>query len=90
MIRNCFHLVEATEDIWQVSLKSCLIPPPHQYLLAPPDSSLYVAMRDSRPAEEVYHEVSIVPHDRTAEEGCPLKAADSSCSKQPDAPAEEA
>lgn len=90
MITKCFHLDEATEDIWQVSLKSCLISPPHQYLLAPPGSSLYVAMRDSRPAEEVYHEVSIIPDDRTLDEGCPLKAADSSCSKRPDAPAEEA
>ncbi|XP_076602984.1 interleukin-10 receptor subunit beta-like [Chaetodon auriga] len=50
-----------------------------EYLLAPPDSSKYLAMRYSHPPKEIYHQISIV-----AEEGRPLEVAGSSCSKQPD------
>lgn len=51
-----------------------LFPPP-QYLLTPPDSSLHLAMRDPQPPQEVFHQVSVVAHDRTVEEGRPLEHA---------------
>ncbi|XP_070832242.1 interleukin-10 receptor subunit beta-like [Chaetodon trifascialis] len=50
-----------------------------EYLLAPPNSSTYLAMRYSHPPKEIYHQISIV-----AEEGHPLEVAVSSCSRQPD------
>ncbi|KAM7380943.1 hypothetical protein PAMP_004208 [Pampus punctatissimus] len=55
-----------------------------EYLLAPPNALIYSAMRNSHPPEEIYHQVSIIADDRTVEEGRPLEAADSSCSRQPD------
>lgn len=45
---------------------------------------MYLAMRESHPPEEIYHQVSIVADDRTVEEGGPLEAAGTSCSKQPE------
>ncbi|XP_075937160.1 interleukin-10 receptor subunit beta-like [Anarhichas minor] len=55
-----------------------------EYLLAPPNSSMYLAMRNSHPPDEIYNQVSIIADGRTLEEGQPLEAAGSSCSKQPD------
>ncbi|XP_044073819.1 interleukin-10 receptor subunit beta-like isoform X2 [Siniperca chuatsi] len=46
-----------------------------EYLLAPPSSPMYLAMRNSHPPEEIYHQVSIIAHDRPVEEGSPLEAA---------------
>ncbi|KAL7385254.1 hypothetical protein ABVT39_018402 [Epinephelus coioides] len=70
--------------------KKCLHPkyvlPQHfeEYLLAPPNSSLYLIMQNSHPPEEIYDQVSIIADNRTLEEGRPLEAAGSSCSQQPD------
>ncbi|KAM6955855.1 LOW QUALITY PROTEIN: interleukin-10 receptor subunit beta-like [Lycodopsis pacificus] len=50
-----------------------------EYLLAPPNSSMYLAMRNSHPPDEIYNQVSVIADGRTLEE--PLD----SCSKQPDA-----
>lgn len=50
-------------------------PSPPQHLLAPPNSYVYLAMRDSLPPEEVYDRVRIVAYDRSMEEGRPLEAA---------------
>ncbi len=55
-----------------------------QYLLAPPCSSMH-----SHPPEEVFHKVSIIADSRTVEEGRPLEAEGTSCSKDPEVPAEE-
>ncbi|XP_071341642.1 interleukin-10 receptor subunit beta-like isoform X2 [Trachinotus anak] len=55
-----------------------------EYLLAPPNSTIYLAMRNSHPPKEVYHQISILADHRTEEEGCPLEAARTTCSKQPD------
>ncbi|XP_054470844.1 interleukin-10 receptor subunit beta-like [Anoplopoma fimbria] len=55
-----------------------------EYLLAPPNSSIYLAMHNSHPPEEIYHQVSIIADGRTLEEGHPLEAAGRSCRKQPD------
>ncbi|XP_032385747.1 interleukin-10 receptor subunit beta [Etheostoma spectabile] len=55
-----------------------------EYLLAPPNSSMYLDMRNSRPPKEVFDPVSIVADGSTLEEGLPLEAAGTSCSKQPD------
>ncbi|XP_035533119.1 interleukin-10 receptor subunit beta-like [Morone saxatilis] len=60
-----------------------------EYLLAPPNSSTYIAMWNSQPPEEIYDPVSIIADDSTVEEGRPLKAAGTSCSKQPDITAGE-
>lgn len=65
-----------------------LLPPP-QHLLAPPNSSVYLAMRESRPPEEVYDRVRIVAHDGTVEEVRPLEAAGTSCSRELDVTVEE-
>ncbi|XP_069544456.1 interleukin-10 receptor subunit beta-like [Brachyistius frenatus] len=46
-------------------------------MLVPLNSTIYLAMRDSHPVEEVYHPVSIV----AVEERLPLEAAGSSCSE---------
>ncbi|KAK9538149.1 hypothetical protein VZT92_005702 [Zoarces viviparus] len=51
-----------------------------EYLLAPPNSSMYLAMRNSHPPDEIYNQVSVIADGRTPEE--PLEAAGS---KQPDA-----
>ncbi|XP_034741234.1 interleukin-10 receptor subunit beta-like [Etheostoma cragini] len=55
-----------------------------EYLLAPPNSSMYLDMRNSRPPKEVFDPVSIVAGGGTLEEGLPLEASGTSCSKQPD------
>ncbi|XP_051258995.1 interleukin-10 receptor subunit beta [Dicentrarchus labrax] len=55
-----------------------------EYLLAPPNSSNYIAMWNSQPPKEIYDPVSIIADDSTVDEGRPLKAAGPSCSKQPD------
>ncbi|XP_071755167.1 interleukin-10 receptor subunit beta-like [Centroberyx gerrardi] len=52
-----------------------------EYLLEPPTSSIYLAMRDSHPPEEVYHQVSIITDGRTVEEERPPEAGGSDCSK---------
>lgn len=56
-----------------------------EYLLAPLNSSTYLAIRDSHPPEEIFHQVSVITDGGTLEEVHPLEAAESSCSKQPDA-----
>ncbi|XP_062287862.1 interleukin-10 receptor subunit beta-like [Scomber scombrus] len=53
-----------------------------EYLLEPPNSPMYLAMRNSHPPEEVYHQVSIIPDGKTVEEGRPLEAAGTNCSRQ--------
>ncbi|XP_040913718.1 interleukin-10 receptor subunit beta-like isoform X2 [Toxotes jaculatrix] len=53
-----------------------------EYLLAPPNSTIYLAMRNSHPPEEIYHQVSIIADNTTVEEGGPLEAAKTTCSKQ--------
>lgn len=55
-----------------------------EYLLAPPNSSMYVAMCNSKPPEEIYHQVNIIADSQTVEEGSPLEEAGGSCNKQPD------
>lgn len=54
-----------------------------QYLLAPLNSAMYVAMCNSRPPDEIYNPI-IVTDGRTVEEGQPLEAIGRSCSKQTD------
>uniref|UniRef100_A0A3Q3XM82 Uncharacterized protein n=1 Tax=Mola mola TaxID=94237 RepID=A0A3Q3XM82_MOLML len=67
--------------VYRKTISSFLCPedalPQHfkEYLLAPPDSSLHLAMRDPQPPQEVFHQVSVVAHDRTVEEGRPLEHA---------------
>ncbi|XP_070770835.1 interleukin-10 receptor subunit beta-like [Enoplosus armatus] len=46
-----------------------------EYLLAPPNSPVYLAMQNSHPPEEIYHQVSVIMDDRAVEEGSPLEAA---------------
>lgn len=53
-----------------------------EYLLEPPNSPMYLAMRNSHPPEEVYHQVSIIPDSNTVEEGRPLEAEGTNCSRQ--------
>ncbi|XP_042350516.1 interleukin-10 receptor subunit beta-like [Plectropomus leopardus] len=73
-----------------VNRKKCLLPkyalPQHfeEYLLEPPNSSMYVAMQNSHPPEEIYDKISIIADGRTVVEGRPLEAAGSSSSQQPD------
>uniref|UniRef100_A0A1A7WD89 Interleukin 10 receptor, beta n=3 Tax=Iconisemion striatum TaxID=60296 RepID=A0A1A7WD89_9TELE len=55
-----------------------------QTLLAPPESSMFLAMRNSAPIEEINHQVSVVAAVRTVEDGGPLQAGESLCSRQPD------
>lgn len=55
-----------------------------EYLLAPPDSSIYQAMKNSHPREELCHQVRIVTDHRAVEEGGPLEGASTLGSKQPD------
>ncbi|XP_068581345.1 interleukin-10 receptor subunit beta-like isoform X2 [Cebidichthys violaceus] len=55
-----------------------------EYLLAPPNSPMYLAMRNSHPPDEIYNQVSVIADSRTLEEGQPLEAAGRNCSKQPD------
>ncbi|KAI3356619.1 hypothetical protein L3Q82_017831, partial [Scortum barcoo] len=40
-----------------------------EYLRVPPNSPIYLAMRNSHPPEEIYHQVSIMAISRTMEEG---------------------
>ncbi|XP_040058053.2 interleukin-10 receptor subunit beta isoform X2 [Gasterosteus aculeatus] len=54
-----------------------------EYLLAPLNSAMYVAMCNSRPPDEIYNPI-IVTDGRTVEEGQPLEAIGRSCSKQTD------
>ncbi|KAF1382202.1 hypothetical protein PFLUV_G00141190 [Perca fluviatilis] len=54
-----------------------------EYLLAPPNSSMYLDMRNSHPPKEIFDPVSIIADSSTLEEGLPLEAAGTSCSKQP-------
>ncbi|KAL6101071.1 il10rb [Pungitius sinensis] len=60
--------------------------PPHfkEYLLAKPNSSMYLAMCNSRQPDEIYDEVIFIAGGRTVEEGQPLEASGRSSSKQPD------
>ncbi|XP_035507428.2 interleukin-10 receptor subunit beta [Scophthalmus maximus] len=53
-----------------------------EYLLAPPNSTIYLAMQNSHPPEEIYHKVGIITDDRTLEEGGPLEEARATCSRQ--------
>nr|XP_019955206.1 PREDICTED: interleukin-10 receptor subunit beta-like [Paralichthys olivaceus] len=39
-----------------------------EYLLAPPNSNIYLAMQNSQPPEEIYHKVRIIADDRTVED----------------------
>ncbi|XP_023273345.1 interleukin-10 receptor subunit beta-like [Seriola lalandi dorsalis] len=55
-----------------------------EYLLTPPDPTIYQAMRNSHPPEEIYHQISVITDHRTVEEGGPLEVARTSCSKQAD------
>nr|UYQ90452.1 cytokine receptor family B4 [Larimichthys crocea] len=55
-----------------------------QYLVAPPNSSVYTAIRNSHPPEEFYDQVCIVADDQTVEEGCPPEAAGTNRSKETD------
>ncbi|XP_029386296.1 interleukin-10 receptor subunit beta-like [Echeneis naucrates] len=43
-----------------------------EYLLESPDSTIYLAMQNSHPPEEIYHQISVIADNRTMEEGCPL------------------
>ncbi|XP_067458958.1 interleukin-10 receptor subunit beta-like [Thunnus thynnus] len=54
-----------------------------EYLLEPPKSSIYLAMRNSHPPEEIYHQVSIVTYGKTMEEGRPLEVAGNFYSREP-------
>ncbi|XP_059198142.1 interleukin-10 receptor subunit beta-like [Centropristis striata] len=42
-----------------------------------PNSSMYLAMRNSHPPEEIYDPVSVITDSRTLEEECPLETANS-------------
>ncbi|KAM9850696.1 interleukin-10 receptor subunit beta-like isoform 1-T1 [Aulostomus maculatus] len=44
-------------------------------LLAPPNSPILFAMRNSLPLEEIYHQVSIIASDKSTGGGCPQEAA---------------
>nr|UYL69178.1 interleukin 10 receptor beta [Nibea albiflora] len=55
-----------------------------QYLVAPPNSSMYIAIRNSHPPEELYDQVRIVADNQAVEEGCPPEAAGTNHSKEPD------
>lgn len=79
-----------TAVVYRKSISHFLCPkdslPQHfkEYLLAPPISPVYLAMQNSHPPEEIYHPVSIISDNGTVEEGSPLEATGTSCSKQPD------
>ncbi|GAA6219750.1 interleukin-10 receptor subunit beta-like [Lates japonicus] len=60
-----------------------------EYLLAPPNSTIYMDMRNSHPPEEIYHQISIIADDRSVEEEVPLEVARITCSKQCDVTVEE-
>ncbi|XP_040005196.1 interleukin-10 receptor subunit beta-like isoform X2 [Xiphias gladius] len=60
-----------------------------EYLLAPPNSTVYLAMRNPPPLKEIFHQVSIIAEDKTVDEGGPLEVAKTTSSKQPDVTVEE-
>ncbi|KAM8855734.1 interleukin-10 receptor subunit beta-like isoform 2-T2 [Spinachia spinachia] len=53
-------------------------------LLTPLNSSMYVAMCNFNPPDEIYNPLSIIADGRTVEEGQQLEASGTSCSKQLD------
>uniref|UniRef100_A0A667YH97 Interleukin 10 receptor subunit beta n=1 Tax=Myripristis murdjan TaxID=586833 RepID=A0A667YH97_9TELE len=55
-----------------------------KHLLEHPSSSIYLAMRDSHPPEEVYDQVSVIAEGNPMEEERPLEAAGTNCSSQPE------
>lgn len=74
--------VEEVNEL-DANLNLWLFPSP-QYLVAPPNSSVYTAIRNSHPPEEFYDQVCIVADDQTVEEGCPPEAAGTNRSKETD------
>ncbi|XP_070694070.1 interleukin-10 receptor subunit beta-like [Pempheris klunzingeri] len=55
-----------------------------EYLLAPPNSSMYLVTCNSQPPEEIYHQVSIIADNRPVEEGCASETEGTSFHKQSD------
>ncbi|XP_034429295.1 interleukin-10 receptor subunit beta-like [Hippoglossus hippoglossus] len=55
-----------------------------EYLLAPPNSNIYLVMQNSHPPEEIYHKVRIIEDDRTVEERGPLVVEMTASNKQSD------
>ncbi|CAB1447331.1 unnamed protein product [Pleuronectes platessa] len=57
-----------------------------EYLLAPPNSNIYLVMQNSHPPEEIYHKVRIIEDDRTVEERGPLVVEMTASNKESDVP----
>ncbi|XP_062258736.1 interleukin-10 receptor subunit beta-like [Platichthys flesus] len=55
-----------------------------EYLLAPPNSYIYLVMQNSHPPEEIYHKVRIIEDDRTVEKRGPLVVEMTASNKQSD------
>ncbi|XP_072253714.1 interleukin-10 receptor subunit beta-like [Leuresthes tenuis] len=55
--------------------KDTLVQQYKEFLLAPPNSSMFLAMQESQPPKEINHQVRVIADDRTVEEGDAGKAA---------------
>ncbi|XP_056145776.1 cytokine receptor family member b4 [Lampris incognitus] len=59
-----------------------------EYLLEPCQSPIYLAMQNSHPPEEIYHQVSVM-ENKAKGEALPLETSRTNCNAQPDATKEE-